>query len=68
MNRVSKDLKEAILESYRNGYALRDIASYFGLSYTTVRYHVFASGIALRSRGRSVREEANGLGEKSIGG
>lgn len=67
MKRVSKDLKEAVLESYRNGYAIRDIASYFGLSYTTVRYHVFASGVALRNRGRRVGKEADGVGKESVG-
>lgn len=67
MTRVSEELKQAIVESYLNGHGMRTIAAHFGVSYTTVRYHLFATGMNLRRKGRRVREKVDGQVKEIIG-
>lgn len=46
--------KVILVEEYRNGASLTDLAKRFGLSISTVRYHVKKAG-AMRSRAEGVR-------------
>ena len=67
--KLDSESVELLRSAYANGYGLHWISKQLGVSVATVRYHLSRAGVVFRPVGRPrVREEANGPGEKSIGG
>jgi transposase len=58
-----------VCAGYSSGESLGALSKRFGVSASSIRYHLMRYGLHIRPVGRPrVREEANGPGEKSIGG